>query len=341
MLSTTIPAYLYEQYADDDDLQAFVDAYNQATQTLITWFATIGLPDYRGLTGPLLYWVAEGLYGLLPTSLASPASTAIGPPDTATPNQLTPNQFIPSTQTFYTLTEDFFKRILTWDFYKGDGKQFSIPWLKRRVMRFLLGVNGTDPQPNLPGFVIGTETTRAISVQFSGNTLTVTIYSVLLSSQAGVTAGVLSIFAAAFTGGYLDLPIQFNYACNIVAALTAYVTPTFFTLSGTATTQTTGVARVTTLAGSGDFTYAWSWSSGGSGITINSPSAANTSFTATGMTPGTTYSGIALCSITDVVTTQAVAVTVNVSITCTTLPPLLTGARSPLLTGSGGPILTG
>ena len=42
------------------------------------------------------------------------------------------------------VTDDVFKRILTWHFYKGDGKNFSVRWLKRRIWRFLQGANGTD-----------------------------------------------------------------------------------------------------------------------------------------------------------------------------------------------------
>lgn len=116
MLSQTIPSYLYQEYSDDVDLQAFVSAYNQMTQQYVTWFNTIGLPIYTGLSGPLLDWVCNGLYGYYRPTLQG---------------QL--------------VSDDIFQRCLTWQFYKGDGTTFSIEWLKRRVVRFLTGANGTDP----------------------------------------------------------------------------------------------------------------------------------------------------------------------------------------------------
>ena len=42
-------------------------------------------------------------------------------------------------------TDDIFKRIMTWNFYKGDGHEFNVRWLKRRIMRFLTGPDGSAP----------------------------------------------------------------------------------------------------------------------------------------------------------------------------------------------------
>lgn len=211
MRSTTFNSYLYTAFADDDDLQAFVAAYNLATQTFITWFGSVALPYYPGLSGDLLNWVALGLYGLERTSLASPASTALGPLNTVTLNTLVLNGYVPSTESVYNINDDILKRILTWDFFKGDGKRFCVRWLKRRVMRFLVGTNGIDPQPGQPGFIVGTETTSAIGVAFSGgNELTVTINQTLLSSQAPVDPAAITLFQLAFEGGYLDLPVQYT-----------------------------------------------------------------------------------------------------------------------------------
>jgi hypothetical protein len=42
-------------------------------------------------------------------------------------------------------SDDLYRRIITWHFYKGDGKYFSIRWLKRRIWRFLYGPNGLPP----------------------------------------------------------------------------------------------------------------------------------------------------------------------------------------------------
>src|SRR5208283_808909 len=56
--------------------------------------------------------------------------------------------------------DDVYKRCLTWHFYKGDGKYFSVRWLKRRVMRFLIGTNGSSPS---------IDQTYQISVTFGPN----------------------------------------------------------------------------------------------------------------------------------------------------------------------------
>ena len=123
-----------------------------------------------------------------------------------------------------------YKRILTWFFYKGDGQAFTIKWLKRRVMRFLLGVNGTDP---------GINQTYQVSVTFgSSNQVNITI----LNGMRSVTGGaILNTFAlntvalntitstftafaplemapvlqAAINAGAVQLPFQFTYNVTI------------------------------------------------------------------------------------------------------------------------------
>jgi hypothetical protein len=45
-----------------------------------------------------------------------------------------------------TTTDDIYRRVLTWHFYKGDGNYFSMPFLKRRVWRFLYGQDGKSPE---------------------------------------------------------------------------------------------------------------------------------------------------------------------------------------------------
>ena len=61
--SDTLKSYLYVQYNDDDDLQAFVEAYNALSQEIITWLAEANLPVYTGapITGALLDWVATSM----------------------------------------------------------------------------------------------------------------------------------------------------------------------------------------------------------------------------------------------------------------------------------------
>ena len=56
---------------------------------------------------------------------------------------------------------------MTLEFYKGDGFYFSIPWIKRRILRFLLGVNGTD---------ILNDQRWSISIQFVDGGIVISIY---------------------------------------------------------------------------------------------------------------------------------------------------------------------
>lgn len=217
MLTTTIKSYLYQQYADDDDLQAFVRSYNEATQNYVDWFNAVILPYYPGLSGPLLDWAATGIYGMARISLESFVSSAQGPLNTVQLNQygFPFNTLAEPSSTYFSLSDDIYQRMLTWNFYKGDGKRLTISWLKRRVMRFLLGVNGLDPQPFQPGFVVGCENTTPVSVTFASNTLTVSVSQAKLSAIASITPGVLQLFQLAFLSGVLELPAEYAYAMNI------------------------------------------------------------------------------------------------------------------------------
>lgn len=146
-LQNTIPAYLYQQYFDDDDLQAFVSAYNEATQKYINTFNQLNLPIYTLLSGDLLDWVGRGVYGYSRPIFGGIADLTIGPLNTYGPNDKIPlnsQEVIAGTPPPVT-TDDIYKRLLTWHFYKGDGKVFNISWLKRRVKRFLIGSDGTAP----------------------------------------------------------------------------------------------------------------------------------------------------------------------------------------------------
>ena len=216
-LLNTINSYLYVQYQDDDDLQAFVIQFNGMTQTYLDWFNTSALPFYPGLSGDLLNWVILGLYGLPRTALQASITSAFGMLNTEELNTATLNSFMPGVTTFYQLTDDVYQRILTWNFFKGDGKRFCMRWLKRRVMRFLLGVNGLDPEPW--NSLVGCENTQAVSATVLSNVLTISISQSKLSSlPVALTPGIVQVFKEAFQGQAFDLPAQFSsYVCNIVA----------------------------------------------------------------------------------------------------------------------------
>jgi hypothetical protein len=63
---------------------------------------------------------------------------------------------------------------------------------------------------------------------------------------------------------------------------------------------TTGTTTVTATGGVPGYTYAWTWQSGGASITITSPASASTAFTAF-VNHGSSFSGTALCTVTDTV----------------------------------------
>lgn len=164
-----IPSYLYQQYNDDDDLQAFVAAYNAFAQSYASWFALISLPVYTNpmIVGVLLDWVAEGLYGFVRPALSSGQNRDVGPYNTWAYDTIGYNvRKLVGPQNVTVTTDDIFKRIITWNFYKGDGNVFNVRWLKRRIMRFLIGIDGTAPN---------VDQTYIISVTFGSGIIAVRI----------------------------------------------------------------------------------------------------------------------------------------------------------------------
>jgi hypothetical protein len=150
--------------------------------------------------------------------------------------------------------DDLYRRILTWHLFKGDQNYFNIRFIKRRIWRFLYGVNGIPIEVSPPG--IGDESiadTEQISVSL-GVDQNVTIRFVL--GHRTVTGGALlnmfgpngfgpasgvsppayapvplndlettyvpypplpymTTFKEALDSGVLEVPYQFNFTCHI------------------------------------------------------------------------------------------------------------------------------
>lgn len=275
-IQNTIPAYLYLQYQDDDNVAAFFTAYNQYSQAYINWFNQLNLPIYTQapISGSFLDFVGQSIYGIIRPQLAVSGGTlTVGDVNTFTVNSLTFNGFSAGTGyanltsttsatigtgsytftvstpatgsafsvgnqvsvasasnlanymqgyiTAYTGTsmtitvtstggsgtfanwvislantstsDDTYRRIITWAFYKGDGKVFTPTWLKRRINRFLNGANGTD---------VVNDTQYNISVVPTGfKQWTITL-------PVGIES---NIFAAAVITGAIELPIQITW----------------------------------------------------------------------------------------------------------------------------------
>lgn len=198
----TIPAYPYVQYQSDDHVSAFFDAYNIYAQAYLDWFNQLDLPIYTKapVAGTLLDWVAQGLYGIarpaLPTAQGYPGE---GPVNTYIVNSLTVNGYRPGLPDTFTVTnDDFFRRIITWAFYKGDGKVFSPRWLKRRINRFLTGVDGKD---------VVNDTTFNVSVFPTG----LKAWTIELANSTES-----SIFKAGVERGVIELPFQVTWTVTLV-----------------------------------------------------------------------------------------------------------------------------
>jgi hypothetical protein len=197
MITQNLNSYLYQQYNNDPDILAFFDAYNTSSQSNLDRINSLNLPNYTTKTGLLLDWVALGIYGLKRPVL--PFSGTIGEGvynetiyDTSVYNENI--VFTPSG--FYETTDDIFKRIITWNFYKGDGYQFDITWLKNRVYRFLAQTNGIPlPIPN----------TYDISITFSA------VNVVVIHITAGALTALAPIMEAAINSGALQIPFQYTF----------------------------------------------------------------------------------------------------------------------------------
>ena len=194
-LQAIVPSYLYQQYSDDDALQAFVQAYNQYQQSYLDTFNSLNLPIYTMLSGALLDWVGAGVYGYPRPTLPASAAVSIGPYATEIFAQKNTMYAYQNTTpgTVYTTSDDIYQRLLTWHFYKGDGKIFSIKWLKKRVMRFLIGANGTAPLLDY---------TYPVSIVQSGYSMTITVPIYPAAAY----------LAVAVASGAAELPPQYSYS---------------------------------------------------------------------------------------------------------------------------------
>lgn len=233
MLEDIIKSYLYTQYNDDDNIQAFVSAYNAMAQEIYSWMTNANLPIFVGgdNAGEQLKWIARGIYGVKPPVLVSGKQRIYGTFNAMLFNQLPFNgRKVVNQSEQVVVSDDLFKRIMTWNFYKGDGYYFTIPWLKRRIMRFLTGIDGVD---------VVNDQRWSISVLFSGSGASISIikgYRKLTDTSMYNTfsynTGVLnqkksiliksneyefaSLFKQAFDSGLLHMPFYQPVTVTIV-----------------------------------------------------------------------------------------------------------------------------
>lgn len=207
-LTAILAAYAFQQFADDDGIQALFASFNGIAQNYTDFLTDLNLPIYTGLSGSLLDWVAQGVYGIQRPSLQSGMITGKGLLNTFQLNTLMLNSFVLSGSiAAFVVNDDIFKRIITWFFFKGDGFQFSIQWLKRRIMRFLIGTNGTAPN---------IDQTYPVGISFgSSNSVVITI---TITSGGQITQTIANVFSAAVQTGAINLPFQFAFTVVIINA---------------------------------------------------------------------------------------------------------------------------
>lgn len=223
-LQDVIPSYLYQQYSDDSDLQAFVAAYNSIAQGYVDWFnsASLALYTSSAISGPLLDWIGQGIYNIARPVISTSSSKSYGAMNTVGLNTLSLNTFkTVQSGTAQIASNDIYKRLMTWVLYRGDGRQSCIAWLKRRIGRFLYGANGSD-------FDIGelqNISVDAVIVNPYGATNTVATNTLATNGFVGGARGEMTItipstsvsttFKTLFDAGLLPAPFQISYSVVI------------------------------------------------------------------------------------------------------------------------------
>ncbi|WP_175952884.1 hypothetical protein [Burkholderia sp. BCC0405] len=199
-LQQTIPSYLYLQYSDDEDLQSFVSAYNSITQGYLDWFnnTPLGLYTSPSITGSLLDWIGNGIYGIARPVLSTQQTTIKAGYNRFAYNENPYNTLKKiSSGSAVLASDDIYKRVLTWNLYRGDGQVFTIGWLKNRINRFLNGSNGSDwPVLNTPP-----------SITVSGTTFTITSFA----------DSIFTALQECIQNGALATPFQYQFAYNAVS----------------------------------------------------------------------------------------------------------------------------
>lgn len=194
-LADVVPTYVYNQFSDDADIQAFFAGVNETSQGYVDWFNTTPLGLYTSpyIIGPLLDWVGQGVYDIPRPVLSSQTTTSTAGYNSAPYNTVAyDGQSVSTSGTASLASDDIYKRVMTWTLYRGDGQVFSMQWLKNRVNRFLNGANGSD-------FAV---LNNPPSITVSGNVFTITVFE----DQFGVALQQL------VSNNELPLPFQYTFA---------------------------------------------------------------------------------------------------------------------------------
>ncbi|MDF7675085.1 hypothetical protein PT277_05140 [Acetobacteraceae bacterium ESL0709] len=190
----------YNQFTDDEDIAAFFTAFYKIARQTISWMAEHPFAFYVGpqLTGGFLNYCTYCLYGQFRYKISYVQVQHY----TGSINEEEINiksideETITKTYLGTSISDDLHKRITTWNFYKGDGLNFTIPWLKRRVMRFLTGDNGHTGKFN---------NCVPVSVGVNAHEVTITI------SPGNWDSNLVDILSKIINNGILNMPPMFLF----------------------------------------------------------------------------------------------------------------------------------
>lgn len=246
MQTQAVPIYPYSQYLDNDpasstyvdpetqeNIGTFFAVGNQYLQDVINWFSTINLPVYDGLSNGTLSWVAAGVYGVTrPSLVVNEVTPPLGALATAALETLSLAQgTLGVSPVFAPVSDDVFKRILTWAIYKGDNKRLNLQWLKRRIARFV-GTDTVDTEaisiglPNRPMAAgpgaLATDALETVYLAYFG-LISVPIVTPLDNniSITITTSGAYNKFLAltlqsAIQSGIVEMPLGYNFTVTVI-----------------------------------------------------------------------------------------------------------------------------
>lgn len=198
-------SYLYGEYRDDPDLRATRTAYNQEANGIFQWMQQNPVADYRSsaVGSNLLDWVGLGLYNMsrkvLVSSSGGGATGSFG--DVVMGHSpFAGGKITAPTSLALNLSDDQYRRAITWTIYAGDGWVFNTDWLRRRIARFMFVADGYGE------FQVAD--LQLISIQWIG----------LRSANVFITAPAMSsalalILSVGLSTGYLQIPL--GYTINI------------------------------------------------------------------------------------------------------------------------------
>lgn len=153
-LQAILPAYPYQQYVDDPNIVAFFTALNELAGPYLDWFNNTPLAVYTSpnVSGPLLDWIGQGIYGIARPVFSSQTTKFVAGVNATPINTVgVDDSTLYRSGTAVLANDDYYKRVLTWWLYAGNGgngggvgRYFNVEVLRLKVARFLYGVNGTD-----------------------------------------------------------------------------------------------------------------------------------------------------------------------------------------------------